>query len=75
MKHQHAMTALVSSDFTRSGSVSRGGAPTHRAIAAQPAGTIGQSIRLTEQGEVLSAHYANRGTAAAHLELLMSSAV
>ena len=59
----------------RGGSVSRGGAPTHRAIAAQPAGTIGQSIRLTEQGEVLSAHYANRGTAAAHLELLMSSAV
>lgn len=59
----------------RGGSVSRGGAPTHRAIAAQPAGTIGQSIRLTEQGEVLSARYANRGTAAAHLELLMSSAV
>ncbi|MFK8081952.1 MAG: phosphoenolpyruvate carboxylase [Granulosicoccus sp.] len=59
----------------RGGSVSRGGAPTHRAIAAQPAGTIGQSIRLTEQGEVLSARYANRGSAAAHLELLLSSAV
>ncbi len=59
----------------RGGSVSRGGAPTHRAIAAQPAGTIGGSIRLTEQGEVLSARYANRGSAAAHLELLLSSAV
>ncbi|MFK7893908.1 MAG: phosphoenolpyruvate carboxylase [Granulosicoccus sp.] len=59
----------------RGGSVSRGGAPTHRAIAAQPAGTIGGSIRLTEQGEVLSARYANRGSAAAHIELLMSSAV
>lgn len=59
----------------RGGSVSRGGAPTHRAIAAQPAGTIGQSIRLTEQGEVLSARYANRGSAATHLELLLSSAV
>jgi len=59
----------------RGGSVSRGGAPAHRAIGAQPPGTIGRSIRLTEQGEVLSAHYANRGTAAAHLELLLSSAV
>lgn len=59
----------------RGGSVSRGGAPTHRAIAAQPPGTIGKRIRLTEQGEVLSTHYANRGSAAAHLELLLSSAV
>lgn len=58
----------------RGGSVSRGGAPTHRAIEAQPPGTIGQSIRLTEQGEVVSARYANRGTAVAHLELLLSSA-
>lgn len=59
----------------RGGSVSRGGAPTHRAIAAQPSGTIGKSIRLTEQGEVLSARYANRGSAVSHLELLLSSAV
>ncbi len=59
----------------RGGSVSRGGAPTHRAIAAQPPATIGNSIRLTEQGEVLSARYANRGTADAHLELLLSSAI
>ncbi|MFK7997137.1 MAG: phosphoenolpyruvate carboxylase [Granulosicoccus sp.] len=59
----------------RGGSVSRGGAPTHRAIAAQPGGTIGSSIRLTEQGEVLSARYANRGSAVSHLELLLSSAV
>lgn len=57
----------------RGGSVSRGGAPTHRAISAQPTGTIGSSIRLTEQGEVVSARYANRGTAATHLELLVSS--
>ncbi|MEO0921453.1 MAG: phosphoenolpyruvate carboxylase [Pseudomonadota bacterium] len=57
----------------RGGSVSRGGAPTDRAIAAQPSGTIGGRMRLTEQGEVVSANYANRGTAAAHLELLASS--
>ncbi|MEE9333645.1 MAG: phosphoenolpyruvate carboxylase [Granulosicoccaceae bacterium] len=59
----------------RGGSVSRGGSPTQRAIAAQPSGTIGQGIRLTEQGEVVSARYANQGSAAAHLELLMSSAL
>ena len=56
----------------RGGSVSRGGAPTHRAISAQPTGTIGSSIRITEQGEVISARYANRGSAASHIELLIS---
>ncbi|MFN3208076.1 MAG: phosphoenolpyruvate carboxylase [Roseovarius sp.] len=57
----------------RGGSVSRGGAPLDRAIASQPTDTILGRMRLTEQGEVVSAHYANRGTAAAHLELLASS--
>lgn len=57
----------------RGGSVSRGGAPTGRAIAAQPCGTIAGQLRITEQGEVVSTKYANRGTAAAHLELLLSS--
>lgn len=57
----------------RGGSASRGGAPTERAIAAQPPGTIDGRLRLTEQGEVVSARYANRGTAQAHLELLASS--
>ena len=54
----------------RGGSVSRGGAPTGRAIAAQPAGSIRGSFRVTEQGEVVSSKYANRGTAAYQLELL-----
>jgi phosphoenolpyruvate carboxylase len=57
----------------RGGSASRGGAPMERAIAAQPDGTIDGSLRLTEQGEVVSARYANRGTALTHLELLASS--
>jgi phosphoenolpyruvate carboxylase len=57
----------------RGGSASRGGAPTERAIAAQPEGTIAGRLRLTEQGEVVSARYANRGTALAHLELLAAS--
>jgi phosphoenolpyruvate carboxylase len=57
----------------RGGSVSRGGAPTGRAIAAQPAGSIGQCFRITEQGEVVSSKFANRGTATHQLELLASS--
>ena len=57
----------------RGGSVSRGGAPTGRAIAAQPAGSIAGRLRITEQGEVVSFKYANRGTAAYQTELLAAS--
>jgi len=57
----------------RGGSVSRGGAPTGRAIAAQPAGSIKGRMRITEQGEVVSFKYANRGTAAYQVELLAAS--
>ncbi len=59
----------------RGGSVSRGGAPTGRAIAAQPASTLNGAMRTTEQGEVVSAKYANRGTALKELEQLASSAL
>ncbi len=57
----------------RGGSLSRGGAPTGRAIAAAPAGSISGQFRVTEQGEVVSFKYANRGTAAYQVELLGSS--
>ncbi|UHC15826.1 phosphoenolpyruvate carboxylase [Methylobacterium currus] len=57
----------------RGGSVSRGGAPTARAIAAQPPGSIRGRFRTTEQGEVVSFKYANRGTAAYQMELLASA--
>jgi phosphoenolpyruvate carboxylase len=59
----------------RGGSVSRGGAPTGRAIAAQPAGSIDGRMRITEQGEVVSFKYANRGTAQYQIELLAASVV
>ena len=59
----------------RGGSVSRGGAPTGRAIAAAPAGSIRGQFRVTEQGEVVSFKYANRGTAAYQVELLGASVV
>ena len=57
----------------RGGSVSRGGAPTGRAIAAQPADTIGGAMRVTEQGEVVSSKFANRGTGLYQLEILAAS--
>ena len=57
----------------RGGSVSRGGVPTHRGIAAQPPGSINGRFRITEQGEVVSFKYANRGTAAYQMELLAAS--
>ncbi len=57
----------------RGGSVSRGGAPTGRAIAAQPVGSIGGRMRVTEQGEVVSLKFANRGTAQNNLEVLTAS--
>jgi phosphoenolpyruvate carboxylase len=59
----------------RGGSVSRGGAPTGRAIAAAPAGSIRKQFRVTEQGEVVSLKYANRGTAAYQTELLAASVI
>jgi phosphoenolpyruvate carboxylase len=59
----------------RGGSVSRGGAPTGRAIAAAPAGSIKKQFRVTEQGEVVSFKYANRGTATYQAELLAASVI
>jgi phosphoenolpyruvate carboxylase len=57
----------------RGGSVSRGGVPTGRAINAAPAGTIRGMFRITDQGEVVSLKYANRGTATFQMELLGSA--
>lgn len=54
----------------RGGTVGRGGGPAHRAVRAQPPGTLEGRIRLTEQGEVISSKYANRGTAQVNFEAL-----
>ena len=57
----------------RGGSSSRGGAPTAEAILSQPPDTVAGQMRVTEQGEVVSAKYANRGTAENQLEILSAS--
>lgn len=41
----------------RGGSFGRGGGPLNKSILSQPAETIGQGVKITEQGEVLSARY------------------
>jgi phosphoenolpyruvate carboxylase len=66
---------IISFFHGRGGSLSRGGAPAGRAIAASPAGSIRGQFRVTEQGEVVSFKYANRGTAAYQIELLGASVV
>ncbi len=53
----------------RGGSVGRGGGPTHRAILAQPAGSLDHGLRLTEQGEVVSDQYFRAEWAQRHLDL------
>lgn len=59
----------------RGGSVSRGGGSTHKAIAAQPAGTLMGQIKFTEQGEVLYAKYANPDTAVFELTMGITGAL
>ena len=57
----------------RGGSPSRGGAPAHQAILAQPPGTLEGGVRITEQGEVISAKYADPDLAGRSLEQQLSA--
>ena len=52
----------------RGTSIGRGGGPTGQAILAQPPGSLGGRMRLTEQGEALSERYSDPDLAHRHLE-------
>ena len=57
----------------RGGTVSRGGGSTYQAIAAQPPGSIQNSMRVTEQGEMISGKFGLPGLAIRNLELYTSA--
>jgi phosphoenolpyruvate carboxylase len=52
----------------RGGTVSRGGGKLTRAVLSAPAGSVRGRLRVTEQGEVISANYGLRGIAIRSLE-------
>jgi len=70
--HQHQTRLLFF--HGRGGTISRGAGPTHRFLRALPHDSFSGSLRMTEQGETISQKYANRLTAAFHLELLLAGA-
>jgi phosphoenolpyruvate carboxylase len=77
MLHQ-AQTALVEAARSRDieltlfhgrgGALGRGGGPTNRAILGQAPGSVDARLKLTEQGEVIAANYADPTIARRHLE-------
>ncbi len=52
----------------RGGALGRGGGPTNRAILGQAPRSVDGRLKLTEQGEVIAANYADRTIAQRHLE-------
>ena len=56
----------------RGGTIGRGAGPTHVFLESLAPGTLHGEMRVTEQGEVIAQKYANRLTAATHLERLLA---
>lgn len=55
----------------RGTSIGRGGGPAGRAILAQPPGSVGGRMRLTEQGEAMADRYTDPDLAHRHLEQIV----
>ena len=57
----------------RGGAVGRGGGPANQAILAQPPGSTGGRLRITEQGEVIADRYGHKAIAERHLGQLINA--
>jgi phosphoenolpyruvate carboxylase len=59
----------------RGGAIGRGGGPANRAILGGAPGSVDGRLKLTEQGEVIAANYADPAIARRHLEQLTGAAL
>ncbi|WP_413374725.1 phosphoenolpyruvate carboxylase [Alkalihalobacillus sp. 1P02AB] len=59
----------------RGGSLGRGGGPLNRSIVSQPVETLGDGVKITEQGEVLSSRYLLEDIAFRNLEQATSALI
>jgi phosphoenolpyruvate carboxylase len=59
----------------RGGAIGRGGGPANRAILGGAPGSVDCRLKVTEQGEVIAANYADPAVARRHLEQLTGAAL
>jgi phosphoenolpyruvate carboxylase len=59
----------------RGGTVGRGGGSSYHAIMAQPSGSVQVGLRMTEQGEMISAKFADPERARQNLEALVAASI